>query len=77
MMFHNGWFGGMMGFGLLFWVVIIVLVVWAVKTLANSRDGSPANRLNDAEEILKQRYARGEINREQFEQMKKDLSGKH
>jgi len=74
--FHNGWFGGIMGFGILFWVVIIVLVVWVVKTLANSRDGSTVNRLNDAEEILKQRYARGEINREQFEQMKKDLSGK-
>lgn len=76
-----------MGFGfigllfmLLFWLALILLAVWLVKALfSNGRDrdfptkAQPGKRSN-AQEILAQRYARGEITREQYETMKQDIS---
>ncbi len=47
------------------WVLAIALVVWAVASL---RPGQPAPPPADTpEEILKRRYASGEITQEQFE----------
>ena len=67
-----------MGFGgvymILFWVVIIVAVVMLVKWLAGgpSRiDDQP--REKSALDILKERYSRGEIGKEEFEQKKRNL----
>ena len=80
-MWHHmyGWgdgFGGiMMGVGLLFWLAVlaaaIALVIWAVRT---SGGRSAPSREPDALEIARRRYARGEITREQFEQLKQDLT---
>lgn len=65
------------GFGalhmLLFWGVLIFAIVVLVKWLS----GMPGQRHGDgggrALDILKERYARGEINKEEFEQKKRDL----
>ncbi len=57
---------------IVFWAVIIVLVVWGIRKVTHS-GGSPSDRRSPLD-ILKERYARGEITKEQFEQMKKDLS---
>jgi putative membrane protein len=68
-----GW--GMMGLGILwmliFWGAIIALVVWGVRRLSGHVDyrTTPVSPLN----IAKERYAKGEISRDQFEQIKKDL----
>jgi putative membrane protein len=74
---HDGW-GWWMVFGgiwmLLFWIAIIWLVVWGVRSLMvhkESRTGTPEKR--DPLDIAKERYAKGEISKEQFEQIKKDL----
>ena len=68
-----GWMP-MMGFGMLFmalfWVVLIVGAVFLVKWLM--RQGGLA-REDSALEILKKRYARGEINKQEFEELKRDL----
>jgi putative membrane protein len=74
----------MMGFGviglllmLLFWGGLIVLAVWLVKTLFQGDRGSPAPppaRAKTAREILDERYARGEITREQYELIQQDIS---
>ncbi len=67
-MFGFGW-----GFMWLFWVVVIVAIVFMVKTFmgnSSSQDKEPKS----AEEILKERYAKGEIDREEFERMRKDLN---
>ena len=74
----------MAGFGMglgglvmvLFWVVLIVGAVWLARGLFPTGQQPPASsaRLEpSADEILKQRYARGEITKEQFEQMRRDL----
>jgi putative membrane protein len=72
-----------MGFGILgfilmlvFWGGLIALAIWLVKTLfASSQQpsGSAQGRELSAGDILNQRYARGEITREQYELMKSDL----
>jgi len=72
-----GW-GGMVFGGflfLLFWVAVIALVVWAVAKVARGGDrvSSPTPRQSPLD-IAKERYARGEISREEFEQLKQDLS---
>ena len=73
-----------MGFGLLglflmvlFWGVLIFLAVWLATTLFGNRNSThqaTSEHRPNAREILDQRYARGEINREQYELMKSDLN---
>lgn len=72
-----------MGFGLIgiflmlaFWVGLVFLAVWLVKSIFGDKQGSQpptGGHRNSAREILDQRYARGEITREQYELMKGDL----
>jgi putative membrane protein len=56
---------------LFFWVLIIAAIVFGVRWLLNQ---GKEGRSDSALEILRQRYARGEINKEEFETKKKDLS---
>ena len=61
----------------LFWVVLIVGGVWLVRSVFTSGQQPPVSSTRSepsADEILKQRYARGEITKEQYEQMRRDLS---
>jgi putative membrane protein len=71
-----GWwmiFGGL--WMVVFWGIIIGLVVWGVRRIAERDESKPTKRRsNEALEIAKERYARGEISREEFEQIKRDLS---
>lgn len=55
-----------------FWVLVILGVVLLVKALATpGKAGEPPSE--SALDILKKRYAKGEIGREEFEAKKKDL----
>ncbi len=72
---NTGWFGPI--FMIIFWVLLIVLIVLLIRWLlsaghAGNRDHHVAGE--SALEILKKRYARGEIDKEEFEAKKKDLS---
>ena len=61
----------------LFWVALIVGAVWLARSLFPNSQHTHASstRLEaSAEDILKQRYARGEISKEQYDQMHRDLS---
>ncbi|MBR9653603.1 SHOCT domain-containing protein [Thalassovita aquimarina] len=71
---HMMWGGGYGIFGglmmLLFWAVIIVGIVFAVRWLSEGqKDGSR----NDAMEILRQRLAKGEIDEDEYARRKKAL----
>lgn len=66
----SGWFGG--PFMLLILIVIIVAVVMVVWAVNQNRNSGRIERSN-AIEILKERYARGEINLEEFEERKRNL----
>ena len=69
-------FGGMLFGGLLmviFWVLIIGGAVWLVITLArNNPMGTTASGQTPLT-TLQARYAKGEITKEQFDQMRRDL----
>lgn len=57
-----------------FWVLIIVGIVLIVRWLFTRGAQKPSSTDETALEILKRRYARGEINKEEFEAMKRDLT---
>lgn len=69
-------FGYPMGFGsipmIIFWIVLIALVIWVASAIV--KPGQADTESQSALEILKQRYARGEITDQQFDEMKRNLS---
>ncbi|MCJ7471337.1 MAG: SHOCT domain-containing protein [Actinobacteria bacterium] len=76
----GGFFGGGMGwtgiilsfiFFILIIIGIILLIVWLVKRVTHS--GSEDKTGSKAIDILKERYAKGEITKDQYESIKKDL----
>jgi putative membrane protein len=83
-----GW-GGYGGYGLIGGIIglvvtiailvgLVLLIIWAVRRITSNQHGflppvsQNANQLN-ASEILAQRYARGELTREQYKQMLEDI----
>lgn len=71
-----GMFGGI-GM-ILFWVVLIVVVVLAVRGIAGGRPSPSASQLpqtgSSALDILKERYAKGEISKEEYEERRNTLT---
>ena len=69
----HGWMmgGGMWVLFVLFWILVIAGVVLIVRWLIGGGEKRPA--AESPLDILKKRYARGEIDRVTFERMKKDL----
>ena len=70
-MFEWHGFGG--GIMWIFWVLILVAMAGFVAFSARQA-GESRNRDKTALEILQERYARGEIDRDEFKQMRDDLS---
>jgi putative membrane protein len=71
-MMWGAWGFGMMFMMVLFWALVVVGIVLLVRWLLGQ---GKASRSDTAVEILRQRYARGEINKEEFDVKKKDLEG--
>ncbi len=72
-------FGGGMGFGgiwmLVFWGLVIVGVVLLARRLTAGRSSNSASLApgKTATDILAERYAKGEIDKDEFEQKRRDL----
>jgi putative membrane protein len=83
MMRNFGWhsMGGGLGpgiFGLvstaIFWVIAAFLVILLVKMIAKSGKSDSEENSSNAINILKERYAKGEIDKKTFDEMKKNIS---
>ncbi len=81
--YYGNGFGGFGIFGLissiLFWIVIVLIIVAVIRYLTGGHpeiqpDNEPPPPKGEPPlEILKRRYAAGDINKKQFEEMKKDI----
>ena len=71
-----GWGGGLFGFLFMavFWAFIIVGAVFLIRWLVEQPRLRSLGEGESALDILKKRYARGEINKDEFEAKKRDLS---
>ncbi len=71
--------GGMMGFGMGFGAIIMVLfwgaIIWLVISLINAGTQKSEETSESAIAILKKRYARGEVTKEQYLEMERELKG--
>jgi len=74
MWYGDAWGAGMwlmMSFMILFWVGIVALVIWLVTRSA--RSGSYVSDRRTPLEIARERYAKGEVSKEEFDQIRKNL----
>lgn len=64
--------------GWIFWLLFFTIVIGVFIMIANKtrNDSHPHSSSEDSLQILRRRYASGEINREEFKQMKTDLENK-
>lgn len=76
-----GWIGWIINLVLTVGILIgvVLLVIWAVRRFTNNQSGSYLSSgrsdsgMTTAREILQMRYARGEISREEYQQMLEDI----
>lgn len=66
----GGWWLMGMGMMVLFWVAIVLLLIWAVRSLFPRQIVSGRDQ---ALETLRQRFARGEINAAEYERARANL----
>ena len=69
--YGGGWFGSIIM--VVFWVAVVVGIVLLIRLLVVSTKSGARGAEDSAIEILKKRYARGEIDKKEFDQKKKDL----
>jgi putative membrane protein len=67
MMFFGGWM-------IIVWIIVIGLIIWGIIALVRyNSSAKETSQKRDPIDIAKERYARGEITREEYERIKKDL----
>jgi putative membrane protein len=71
--YNGGWMIGGMIFMVIFWAAIIWLIVWGIRRATHHHYSSTSMGDTTPLEIAKTRYAKGEITREQLEEIKKNL----
>jgi len=69
----GAWGVGMMLFMLIFWLLVIAGVIALLRWLWSAGGGAPRSAGDAAEDILKKRYARGEISKEEFQSTLQEL----
>lgn len=69
----NGW--GMGGFGFIIWLVILAVFIGGVVWFVRSQPLAGNQRSSTSLDVLEERYARGEINREEYLRKRRDIAG--
>ena len=72
----SGWGWVMMSFGLVFWLALIGLLFWAISEWATKRDTGRPSSAESPREILDRRFARGELDLEEYRRALDALSGR-
>lgn len=76
-MMGNGIMGQGMGIwmllGLIFWIFLIVGIVFLLIWVVRKASGRGTEKEESALDILKKRYAKGEISKEEYEEKRRDL----
>jgi putative membrane protein len=79
-MWHDGWGWGVGGFVMmilmmgLFWAAIVATIVWGIRQF-RPRDASSPGGSTSAMRILEERFARGEIDADEFQRRREILRG--
>jgi len=63
------------GFGFIFWLLILGVIIGGLVWLLRVRSMPGSGWRDTSLEILEERYARGEIDREEYLQKKRDIAG--
>ncbi len=75
----HGWGGGFFPFGMFVWPVVLIalvlLVAWALRSTRPPHAAAGPPRRSPGLEVLEERYARGEISRDEYLQKKADIGG--
>jgi putative membrane protein len=78
MMWGGGWLGGPMM--IIFWIAVLVIIIMGIRWAVKGSGGSPVRGAGNsavlqdsALELLKRRYAAGEIERDEYMAKKRDL----
>jgi putative membrane protein len=74
-MYPHYYWRGFSGFGIFpfFLIIGVILLIWAIAAHRSDGDNEEGLKEETALEILKKRYARGEITKRQYLEMKKDI----
>ncbi len=71
---EHGWGMGMgMGWWWIIGIIVLIAIIWPVVLGINRRNNAPREPGKTALDILKEHYAQGEIDKQEFEQRKKNL----
>lgn len=67
---HDGtmFFGG--GFMLIFWILLILVVIYTVKAIMSNDNDDGNQKIENPLDMLNQRYARGEIDDQEYERQR-------
>jgi len=74
--YYNDFMGGFGWIGLILMILFWSLIIWAIVALirsVSSKNNHYENSDHEAIRIIKERYARGEINKKEFDEKKRDL----
>lgn len=69
----QGTWGAWMIFHWLFWLGLLALIIWAAIALSRRSQSIDSSEAKTALDLLNERYARGDIERDEYLQRKKDI----